>query len=139
MIAKASFDFANSRVIDLTPDVAMLPITSQLFDSMSEEAPPGKFFDSFHYLRHPLAAACSSLSQFGIIAYMEAEFFGGREQQAMIAWRDQQITIGPLGDADAINKALKLFGIKRGRGGSEFDAVNLGRHRETAEWLSEEN
>lgn len=136
VLAKAPFELEDSKIIYLTPELSMLPVTPQFLDSMGQGTAPNKFFDSFHYLSQPLAEACSSLSQFGIVAYVEAEFFGGVGQQVVVAWENQQIAMGPLEDAGAINKALRLFGVKRGRGGDEFDSVDLGRHRETEEWLS---
>ena len=137
VLEKASFGFADSKIVLLTSEAAIFPVTQAFYDRFLQTSPREAFSDCFHYLSYPLAAICSSLSEFGAVAYVEAEFFGGMGQQAAVVWEDQQVVLGPLEDADAINKALRLLGIKRGRGGDEFDAVDLGKHRETTEWLLE--
>ncbi|MER6666309.1 hypothetical protein ABT256_17340 [Amycolatopsis japonica] len=56
-------------------------------------------------------------SEHGAVAYVEAEYFGGAGTQFAQVWEGGETILGPL-----------YF--------DEFDAVGLGRHRSTDEWLS---
>jgi hypothetical protein len=71
----------------------------------------------------------------GKFAYVEAEFFGGDGTQACIMWNDDgkqsDVTVAPA----AINKALKFLGVSIGDCHDEFDALGLGKHRGTEDWL----
>jgi hypothetical protein len=81
-----------------------------------------------------LAALCRELSANGKVAYLEAEFFGGTGMQAaLVANR------GDLGKLEvsshAINMALSVIGVEKGNALDEFDALLLGRARDTNDWL----
>ena len=82
------------------------------------------------------------------VAYVEAEFFGGTGQQASVVWEQGALAFGPvidppetdpppaLGDR-AINQALRWMGIRPDAASiDEFEAIDLGRHRETDDWLA---
>jgi hypothetical protein len=43
----------------------------------------------------------------------------------------------PVIHGDAINEALRMFGVQASPEIDEFDTVRLGRHRITEEWLTE--
>lgn len=83
-----------------------------------------------------VAALCAGYSASGPIAYLEAEFFGGGGGQAAAAWRDGTLIWGPRVDERAISDALAAIGVVRGLSSDEFDALGLGRHRFTDDWLA---
>jgi hypothetical protein len=66
---------------------------------------------------------------------MEAEYFGGEGEQAAILWQGGQrhFVSGP--EYGALNKVLRALGVHPATSQDEFDAVDLGRHRHTEEWL----
>jgi hypothetical protein len=82
-----------------------------------------------------LATVCCELSRNGLVAYLEAEFFGGTGTQAHVLFRDGHMLGIPVIAEDAINRALKAFNVPVGASHDEFAAVGLGRCRNTEDWL----
>jgi hypothetical protein len=87
-------------------------------------------------------AACSAK---GPLAYIEADYFGGTGTQAAQAWDAGKVVLGPLHLTEGeplpttgspISQALRRLGATKGNHIDEFDAVGLGRHRNTDDWLS---
>jgi hypothetical protein len=115
----------------------MIPVTDELFDAIQAALPDeDERLQRFEKLSAPVAWWARNLSASGMIAYIEAEFFGGVGGQSAVAWRDGEIILGPVHSEDAINIALRLFGVEVGGEFDEFDAVGLGLHRSNEEWLT---
>ena len=76
-----------------------------------------------------------SLSRDGRAAYIEAEIFGGAGLQACLLADAGEIVDTIYVDVHAINAALAFLGVTAEGGQDEFDAVGLGRHRWTEEWM----
>jgi hypothetical protein len=72
------------------------------------------------------------------VAYIEAEFFGGTGGQSAVAWSGGSRVLGPLHAQEAINETLRFLGVRADGARDEFDAVGLGRYRDTADWILEE-
>jgi hypothetical protein len=70
----------------------------------------------------------------GPVAYIEAEFFGGSGGQSAAVWSRGSETMPPIHSRDAINQALRFLGVQIGNAQDEFDALGLGRHRDTRHW-----
>ena len=82
-----------------------------------------------------LAELCEKLSVQGRLAYVEAEFFGGAGTQAHVLYSMGKV-VGPNVVSDsAINQALRYIGVQKGCCADEFDAIGLGRYRDTDAWL----
>ncbi len=81
-----------------------------------------------------LALLCAELSSRGRIAYVEAESFGGQGEQAALLAEDGKLVGEPNVFLNAINGALSFIGVKQGDAHDEFDAVGLGRERDTEQW-----
>ena len=80
-----------------------------------------------------LISLCQELSAMGSVAYVEAEFFGGAGTQACALFaggKAGRVLVSP----NAINEALKWLNVSAGEAVDEFEAVGLGRHRETESW-----
>jgi hypothetical protein len=77
----------------------------------------------------------------GVVAYVEAEYFGGVGDQQAVLWREGRRTALNPEATGPINEALRELGVRRlvpdggGEPLDEFDSVGLGRHRATEEWL----
>ena len=69
------------------------------------------------------------------VAYLEAEFFGGVGTQASVVRKEHGLIFGPLVSPHAINDALRLLGIEKGDHHDEFEALELGKHRDTDDWI----
>lgn len=70
------------------------------------------------------------------VAYIEAEFFGGSGAQAHVLISQNGACTGSNVSDDAINDALAWLGVQPRDGNDRFDAVGLGKHRETDGWLA---
>ena len=99
-------------------DIPLLPLTDEGAEQMPE----------------PIAAICRELSACGRVAYVEAEYFGGEGVQAAVLWENGLQVGGIELSHDAINRVLRALGVDAGAAHDEFEALNLGRHRKTAEW-----
>ncbi|MEU0881995.1 hypothetical protein ABZ345_25560 [Lentzea sp. NPDC005914] len=111
----------NSRVVPLGQDLVLLPLSSM----------PGEN-----------VLAQWSLS--GPVALVEAEFFGGCGSQQAQVWEHGRRVLGPLVQEEddpvppvsPISLALRRLGVVKGSHHDEFDAVGLGRHRSTSDWIT---
>jgi hypothetical protein len=109
------------RAFALPQDLAIIPLTESLLDRVG----PNEELDAF----------VAQLSRGGVVAQIETEYFGGLGGQSATAWRDGRVVFGPAkGESGPINGALKLLGV-RCTNTDEFDAVGLGRVRQTEDWI----
>jgi hypothetical protein len=85
-----------------------------------------------------LADLCARLSAApgAVVAYVEADFFGGAGRQAAAVWAAGELVFAPVVDAAAINRALARIGVTRAGGADEFAALGLDRCRMTERWLT---
>ncbi|GLY53433.1 hypothetical protein [Lentzea sp. NBRC 102530] len=80
----------------------------------------------------------------GPVALVDAEYFGGVGTQRAEVWDQGHLVLGPLvrghgdppPDVSPISLALRRLGAVRGEHLDEFDAVGLGRHRDTSRWVT---
>jgi hypothetical protein len=114
----------DNVVVALEQGVGLIPLTDSLreahdipFLAFGEEL----VTDGLSSLVRPLKKG----------AYLEAEYFGGQGNQASVIWEDGSLVFGPIRAADAINQALRLFGVEKKDCLDEFEALGLGRHRST--------
>lgn len=70
-----------------------------------------------------------------MVAYVEADFFGGRGRQAAAVWQAGELMLEPVVDEAAIDRALARIGVTRAGGIDEFAALGLDRCRRTERWL----
>ncbi|HEV7707079.1 MAG TPA: hypothetical protein VGP16_02680 [Asanoa sp.] len=119
-------------VVPLPQALALVPMTGDLFLALGGVATLG-----FDELPEGLDRVLASCSSGGPISYVEAEYFGGEGTQRAALWVDGSLAAGPLSaDADGspISQILRLMGVRRSGQHDEFDALGLGRHRETEKW-----
>jgi len=83
-----------------------------------------------------LLKLCEQLSKHCTLAYIEAEFFGGAGAQAHALFSEGKAIGQAVVSENAINDALRHFGIAKGESHDEFEAVGLGQHRDTDEWVA---
>jgi hypothetical protein len=136
----AKADLPGSRVIAVGLGFAVLPLPDPVCQDMDQRY-GGEFEAGFTYLRAGFAAQLARWSLDGALAYVEADFFGGRGGQCAVVWEKgtRVLTIrSPVtpGQRSPISQALRRLGVETEDGGwDEFDAVGLGRHRRTECWL----
>jgi hypothetical protein len=124
-------DFRNARVVSLKRGVFMIPVT----DPLHEEIGRGGEVERFEKLSRGVEEWMRRISRGGPVAYIEAEFFGGDGAQSAVAWSEGARVLGPIHDQHAINQALRVLGVRPEGAHDEFDAVDLGRNRDTDDWL----
>ncbi|PTT90684.1 hypothetical protein DBR42_05330 [Pelomonas sp. HMWF004] len=82
-----------------------------------------------------IANLCERLSTECLLAYVEAEFFGGVGVQAHALFSAGKIFGPVVVSGVAINDALRHLGVQKGEATDEFDVVGLGQRRNTDDWL----
>jgi hypothetical protein len=131
-----------ARTVARGQNLWMLPMTDELFDGLTVARVP--VLDGFRTAPASLGQMLSECSVRGPVAYVEAEYFGGIGTQAAQVWDGGRSVIGPLhlaegepapADGSPISRALRRLGATRGGHADEFDAVGLGVHRDTDDWL----
>lgn len=128
----------QARVVPLTQGKGMIPLHDALLEEC--EIPFLPLIDGGRSgFEEALTAFVQPLTGCAKFAYVEAEFFGGAGTQACITWETNGNSSEALVDSHAINTALKFLGVFCGEFRDEFDALGLGQHRRTEEWLHETN
>ncbi|MFF1615049.1 hypothetical protein ACFVYA_45435 [Amycolatopsis sp. NPDC058278] len=117
-------------------------MTDALFDTVTIAGAPE--LDGFRKAPAGFGHALAAGSADGPVAYVEADYFGGSGTQSAQVWAGGQVVLGPLrlavgepipAEGSPISRALRRLGVVKGEHFDEFDAVGLGRHRETDDWL----
>ena len=132
-LAHHASEFQHARIVLLAQGIAIIPMTDDLYDEIAE----GGEVDGFYKLSQSIEEWAQRISTVAPVAYIEAEFFGGTGGQSAVAWSQGSRVLGPIHVQHAINEALRFFGVRVDGAHDEFDAVGLGRHRETADWIAE--
>jgi hypothetical protein len=128
-LGKHTSEFQHAHLVSLPQGLAMIPLTDDLHDEIGgDDVGSGKLTS----VGEQWAQRISSLAP---VAYVEAEFFGGDGEQSAFVWSDGSRVLGPIDSQHAINEALRFLGVQIGNAHDEFDAVGLGRHRDTNDWI----
>jgi hypothetical protein len=130
--------------ISLPQKFVMIPFTAALFDDIAElvnisDPDP---FPEFERLSASAEIVLSEVSQFGVLGYIETDYFGGYGTQSAIAWNKGKILLGVLKSEitsyeatttgrSAINQVLSALGVWTDRKKDEFDMLGLGNFRDT--------
>ncbi len=143
MLRELAGPAGETHFIDLGQNLSLLPMTEALFDALTGAGTPR--LDGFLKARAGFDSLLAACSANGPVAYVEAELFGGLGTQSAQVWQGGEVVFGPLHqDEDdpapeagsPISQALRQLGVVKGdHDFDEFDAVGLGRHRETDDWL----
>jgi hypothetical protein len=133
------------RVVFLGQHLSLLPVTDDYHDAVS--VPGAAELAPFWRAPTGFADALAACSVAGPVAYLEADYFGGAGTQVAQVWDRGEVVLGPLTDdarlpfsaerVGPISAALCRLGVVRGGCFDEFEAVGLGRHRDTEDWLAD--
>lgn len=136
-----SAGLAHARLGMLAQELAILPITDDLFQGVTEGPAPAL---GFWRLPGGFDWVLARWSERGPLTYVEAEFFGGLGIQRAAVWLGGGLCWGPVGveereplpaEGSPISQALRHLGVQCGEAEDEFAAVGLQRHRNTAYWV----
>jgi hypothetical protein len=131
------------RVVSIVPlgqHLSLLPMRDEFFDAVTVAGAPA--LDGFWKAPAGFGSVLAACSARGPVAYVEAEYFGGVGTQAALVWDSESMVLGPFEGEDGslpggspISQALRRLGAVRGDHFDEFEAVGLGRHRDTDDWI----
>jgi hypothetical protein len=128
--------FSSALAVSLARGLSLIPLTGDFLaklESIYHYAVSFKFED-LPTLAPSAVEWAEQVSLLGPVAFVEAEFFGGMGDQAGIGWQDGSVVFGPVRAAAASNQVLRWLGVVPGDQSDEFDALQLGRYRNTEEW-----
>ena len=130
-------------LVPLVRDLALVPMTDELLEAVADGTTERTL--GFTKLPVSLDGLLAAGSEAGPVGYVEAEFFGGVGNQRAALWVDGRLALGPLSvdddepfayEGSPVSQLLACLGVDRGSYRDEFEAVGLGRHRDTADWLA---
>ena len=128
--------FDKAKKIEIGQGLSLIPMTEELFDQINE------FLESnsvgkFEYLTDNIETKILQLIADKKLAYVEAEYFGGEGGQMAIIWNNQKRESFFEYGHECINRVLKDFGVKHKISKDEFDTLELGRYRNTIDWVED--
>lgn len=138
-VAKRHAAAALSRALADAPvyklnhaELLIVPVSDDAFDAVviakGESAPAGTEFWRLTEALMDIAAEVSA--NFGPVAYVETDYFGGAGVQSAAAWIQGKLAMPPTTHpAGPINAALHTIGLERAGGLDEFDTLGLGQVR----------
>lgn len=121
---------SGALVVTLSQSKALVPLTTSVLKEHSISFLP-LTDDGVHDVPDSVQVLAARAKK---IAYIEAELFGGGGAQAAAVWEEGRMIFGPIVADDAINQALRMLGVEKKEFFDEFEALDLGRHRNTDEW-----
>jgi hypothetical protein len=134
----------EARLVSLGQDLALLPMTSA-FTAAVTAPEPVPHTDGLRKIPAGFEQVLAAWSAHAPVAYIEAEYFGGLGEQRAQVWDSSAVVLGPLHlhenepfpvAGSPISQALRRLGVTKGNHYDEFDAIGLGRCRQTEDWLS---
>ncbi|WP_156152608.1 hypothetical protein [Flammeovirga sp. OC4] len=126
--------YSNSKLVDLSDKISMIPITDELFDEMNQMENSSEIA-SFEFLTEYIENKTLDLIGNKKLAYFESEFFGGQGGHIGLIWvNGKREFIGEF-KKDTLNKILKKLGVIRNGNQDEFETVGLDSHRNIEDWI----
>lgn len=106
----------------------ILPVTDDGFDAIVDSQGPSEpAAEEFWRLTKALCALAQACSQFGPIAYVETDYFGGSGTQGAAAWELGKEIMAPTvsWSTGPINTALNAIGLAPSKDLDEFETLGL--------------
>jgi len=133
-LLKIQSSYSQAKLQELGQDLYLIPVTEELFDQINNLT-TSENISSFEYLTENVESEILRRVANGTVAYIEAEYFGGKGGQIGTIWKDGARHLHLSYSQTAINKVLSFFGIVADTGKDEFDTLDFGRHRNTRDWI----
>lgn len=135
-VAQLARNWRLARLVVLPQGFALVPVTTPLhqdiIDLFAEKLL--KPHDDLALLSAALERVIRDASHGAQLAYIETDYFGGIGTQSAIGWENGAVACGPFGSNSnerPINTVLAWMGTIAYPGSDEFDALTLGRFRDT--------
>lgn len=134
IIEAIAAQYSVAHAVPLIDEMGLLPMTDALFDEISSSQ-QSEDIVGFILMTVDLEKEILKLCPIGMVAYIEADSFGGQGLQSAIVWENGRRSEIHSSTKNAINVALKRLGISGTNGKDEFDCLNLRKHRDTYDWI----
>lgn len=125
----------------LAQGFAFLPLGADHVDTLCERLPTGATGaadpEGFGLLTARFLDVLRGLTQLGLFAYVETDYFGGEGDQGALVIENGRVAQDPARDSvGPINDALRRIGVARGADDPDaFDTVGLGAYRNNDDWI----
>lgn len=131
VIQKLSDDWIKARDIPLKQGYSMVCLTGDLFDDIMElsEAEDELNCSELTLFTTAIFDIMQEYSNNSMLAYIEADYFGGIGMQAGVLFENGKIIINPTEKSGIINIILHKLGVYRENGKDEFNSLGLGKYR----------
>ena len=133
---------AGSSTVELAHGLFILPLKELSRAAAAAKAPLPKKFEP----PPEIARLAMEASAVGPIAYLEADYYPGRDYQAAVSWEKGRIAVEPQCETAAwdpremnlsdrpINTVLRALDVTAAGYNDEWDAVAMARHSRTEDW-----
>jgi hypothetical protein len=136
-LKKIESKFTASKIVPLTTELALIPMTGQLFNEINNYR-GNNSIGKWQFLTSDIENEILKLVEDEMVAYIEVEYFGGEGGQSGIIWKDGKRIFEKEFDQEVVNSILRKFGVVKGKSKrDELDTIGLGRHRNTEDWIDE--
>lgn len=127
--------FPQAVLVELAQGLSLMPLLEDVIDALAN-CQPSEVVLPCYFLTDQLEARVLQHIGTAAVGYLEAEYFGGHGEQAAVLWQGgrRHSVFGP--EYGALNAVLQHLGVQPNSSKEDaFDAVRLGRHRHTDEWM----
>ena len=126
--------YPELQAVSLEQGFSLFPITVELLNRI--HISHSGFIENLSKFPSELTDFLAEISITSPLLYFETEYFGGDGRQLVIVFEDGKIILGPVQDSfGPINDGLRLLGVQIKSEIDEFDALGLGKHRFSKDWL----
>lgn len=133
-LEKVKGKFQNAKTISLTDEIALTPMTKDLFNEINNYRTNNEI-GKYEFLTTDVENEILMIINDGMISYVEVEYWGGEGGQSGIIWKEGKRIFEKDFEQEVVNAILRQFGIVRSKLRDEFDTVGLGRERNTEDWI----
>ena len=127
--------YDSAAIKRLEQDLCLILLTEDLFNQINKHISSNSI-KSFEYLTENLEREILKTIKGKMIAYMEADYFGGQGGQSGVIWKNGKRISYLENDDNAINSILKTFGVISIKGKDEFDTLEFGLLKSDRSWES---
>jgi hypothetical protein len=115
--------------VNASQEFVIVPVDSDFIDSVTK-ARPSQSTETFLLLTDAFHELLLDLSRFGMLAYVETDYFGGIGGQGAAVYSRGEVVMKPKWrKSGPVNQALKRIGVRRRLLEDRFSALRLGRYR----------
>ena len=144
---------AGAKVVPLSDQLRLVPVTEDLLDSLAIGSPDADSVYPSWVLKASVCRLACEMSSDRRVLYIFGETFGGPGTQEAVGWEHGRLVYGPSGTCDAesdlepgyrvvppsdsaINVGLRMMGVQAFPGLDEYATAGLAKHRFTDDWLT---